>query len=82
MSLFYKQGFFEHENQLLENIDKIRHIPAIIVHGRYDVVCPIDSAWELHKRWPEAEFKIIEDAGHSLSEKGIQKALMESLQTS
>ena len=76
---FTNKGFFEKEDQLLDGVDKIRHIPTIIVHGRYDVVCPLESAWELAKRWPEAEFKIIEDAGHSLSEDGIRRALMEAL---
>ena len=73
---FLNKGFFESDNYLLDNVDKIRHIPAIIVQGRYDVVCPAESAWELHKRWPEAELKIIDDAGHSLSEKGITSALI------
>tara|TARA_R110002072_G_scaffold1989_1_gene16235 strand:+ start:9516 stop:10502 length:987 start_codon:yes stop_codon:yes gene_type:complete len=75
---FTNRGFFESDNFLLENIDKIRKIPAIIVQGRYDVVCPPESAWELHRAWPEAEFKIIQDAGHSLSENGIQKVLIEA----
>lgn len=76
---FINKGFFKEENELLNGIDKIRNIPAVIVHGRYDVVCPLESAWELHKKWPEAEFKIIDDAGHSLSEKGIQSFLLEAL---
>lgn len=75
---FLNKGFFKTDNYLLDNIDKIRDIPAIIVQGRYDVVCPAESAWELHKKWPEAEFKIIDDAGHSLSEKGITSALIEA----
>ena len=62
---FINAGFFRSPNQLLENIDKIRDIPAIIVQGRYDVVCPPMTAWELHKAWPEADFQIIPGAGHS-----------------
>jgi len=62
---FVNAGFFHSPNQLLENIDKIRDIPAIIVQGRYDVVCPPMTAWELHKAWPEADFQIIPGAGHS-----------------
>ena len=62
---FVNAGFFRSPNQLLENIDKIRDIPAIIVQGRYDVVCPPMTAWELHKAWPEADFQIIPGAGHS-----------------
>ena len=56
---FVNRGFFSHENQLLDGVDKLRGIPAVIVHGRYDVVCPIDTAWELHRRWPEADFRVV-----------------------
>ena len=72
-------SFFPSENYLIENIDKIRHIPTVIVQGRYDVVCPIASAWELHKAMPEAEFIVVPDAGHSVSEKGITSALVEAM---
>lgn len=68
---FVNKGFLEHENQLLEDVHKIRHIPGVIVQGRYDVVCPPETAWELHKAWPEAELKIVPDAGHSATEPGI-----------
>ncbi|BAZ45452.1 proline iminopeptidase [Chondrocystis sp. NIES-4102] len=73
---FMNKGFFKTENQLLENIDRIRHIPAVIVQGRYDVVCPMISAWQLHQAWQEAEFIVIADAGHSVTEPGIQDALI------
>jgi proline iminopeptidase len=73
---FVNHAFFESENYLVENIGKIRHIPAVIVQGRYDVVCPMMSAWELHRAWPEAEFEIIPDAGHSATEPGIVGALI------
>lgn len=76
---FINKGFFDSDEYLLENIDKIKHIPAIIVQGRYDVVCPMMSAWELHKKWPEAKFQVIQDAGHSLTESGITKALISAL---
>ena len=75
---FVNKGFFEREDQLLLNVDKIRHIPAIIVQGRYDVVCPMVSAWELHKAWKEAEFIVVPDAGHSMTEPGIQTALIDA----
>lgn len=75
---FVNKGFFEREDQLLLNIDKIRHIPAVIVQGRYDVVCPMVSAWELHKVWSEAEFIVVPDAGHSMTEPGIQSALIDA----
>lgn len=73
---FMNKGFFETEDQLLLNVDRIRHIPAVIVQGRYDVVCPMISAWELHCAWPEAEFIVIGDAGHSMMEPGICSALI------
>ncbi|EQC45577.1 prolyl aminopeptidase [Bacteriovorax sp. Seq25_V] len=75
---FTNKGFFECDDQILRDVDKIRHIPAIIVQGRYDVVCPMTSAWDLHRAWPEAKFEIIQDAGHSLSEKGIRSCLIEA----
>lgn len=73
---FMNKGFFTEDNFLLNNVDKIRHIPTIIVQGRYDVVCPSESAWALHRAFPEAEFHLIADAGHSLSESGITDALI------
>jgi proline iminopeptidase len=73
---FVNRGFFERDNQLLENIERIRHLPGIIVQGRYDVVCPMISAWELHRAWQSAEFMVIDDAGHSVSEPGIKDALI------
>ena len=76
---FMNNSFFPTENYLIENIDKIRHIPTVIVQGRYDVVCPCVSAWELHKAFPEADLQIISDAGHSISEKGITSALVEAM---
>jgi len=75
---FVNRGFFDTDNYLIEQVSKIRHLPAIIVHGRYDVVCPVENAWELHQAWPEAELRIIADAGHSLSEVGITDALIEA----
>ncbi len=76
---FMNNSFFPSENYLLENVDKIRHIPTVIVQGRYDVVCPIRSAWDLHKALPEAEFIIVKDAGHSVSEPGITSALVNAM---
>ncbi len=75
---FVNRGFFTHENQLLDGVDKIRRIPAVIVQGRYDVVCPIDTAWELHRRWPEADFRVVVDAGHSAYEPGITAELVQA----
>lgn len=75
---FVNHGFFETQDQLLRGVDHIRHLPAVIVQGRYDVVCPMISAWELHQAWQEAEFIIVPDAGHSMTEPGIQTALLEA----
>jgi len=74
---FTNRGFFDTDEWLLENVDKIRHIPTVIVQGRYDVVCPMISAWELHRAFPEADFEIVQDAGHSMTEKGIAAKLVE-----
>jgi proline iminopeptidase len=75
---FVNNAFFETDNWLIENIGRIRHIPGVIVQGRYDVVCPAMSAWDLHKAWPEAKFVIVPDAGHAVSEPGIVSALVEA----
>ena len=73
---FVNKGFFATDDQLLRNVGRIRHIPCTIVQGRYDVVCPMQSAWDLHSAWPEAEFKIVPDAGHSAFEPGITHELI------
>ena len=73
---FVNGGFFETDDQILRDIDRIRHIPATIVQGRYDVVTPMRSAHDLHKAWPEAKFVIVDDAGHAASEPGIIDALL------
>ena len=68
---FVNNGFLEQEDQLLRGVRRIRHIPAVIVQGRYDVVCPMRTAWDLHRAWPEAGFRLVADAGHSALEPGI-----------
>ena len=75
---FVNKGFFNDENQLLENIDSIRHIPCKIIQGRYDIVCPISSAWELSTKWPEAEFLVASNSGHSAFEEEITKLLIDA----
>ncbi|MCC7200017.1 MAG: prolyl aminopeptidase [Gammaproteobacteria bacterium] len=67
---FVNGGFFRREDQLLADVGRIRHIPGVIVQGRYDVVCPMMSAWALHQAWPEAAFHVVPDAGHSAMEAG------------
>jgi proline iminopeptidase len=67
---YFVNGGFMEEDQLIKNVDRIRNIPAVIVQGRYDVVCPATSAWELAEAWPEADLRIVADAGHSAFEPG------------
>jgi len=74
---FINKGFFKSDDWILDNIYKIKNIPNIIIQGRYDVVCPMRSAWDLHKKWKKSNLIIISDAGHSMLEKGIQKKLIE-----
>jgi proline iminopeptidase len=75
---FFINQLFLEEAQLLKNAHKIRNIPGVIVQGRYDMVCPTASAWDLHKAWPEAKLEIIPDAGHSATEPGIIDALVKA----
>ena len=73
---FVNRGFFRSDTQLLDDVDRIRHLPGVIVQGRYDVVCPMDTAWQLHRRWPEARLVVVPDAGHAAFEPGIAVALI------
>jgi proline iminopeptidase len=73
---FVNRGFMDSDDQLLRDIERIRHIPAVIVQGRYDVVCPMRSAWDLHRAWPEAELRIVADAGHSAFEPATTRELV------
>ena len=76
---FVNKGFLEHENQLIETgIDIIRHIPTTIVQGRYDIVCPMATAWELSKNWPEAKLIIAPSSGHTAFEKEITHELIKA----
>jgi proline iminopeptidase len=73
---FVNGGFVEGGRALLANVDRIRKIPGVIVQGRYDVVCPMQSAWDLHRAWPEADLRIVPDAGHSAFEPAIAHELV------
>ncbi|MDN5864811.1 MAG: prolyl aminopeptidase [Gammaproteobacteria bacterium] len=75
---FVHGGFFEHDDQLLRNAGRIRDIPGVIVQGRHDVVCPMRSAWDLHRAWPEADLRVVPDAGHSAFEPGNTHELIEA----
>jgi proline iminopeptidase len=74
---FVNRGFLKTDDQLLRNARRLRKIPAVIVQGRYDVVCPATSAWALHRAWPEAKLIVVPDAGHSMTEPGNRGALIE-----
>ncbi len=73
---FVNHGWLDGERALLANVASIRHLPTVIVQGRYDVVCPMESAWALHRAWPEAELRVVEDAGHAAHEPGILHELV------
>lgn len=75
---YFKNGVLAPEKSLLNRIDSFRHIPAVIVQGRYDVICPIQTAWKLHRLWPEAELVIVPDAGHSSLDPGIRSRLIQA----
>lgn len=75
---FMNKGFFPEDNYLLNHCHRFAHIPGVIVQGRYDMPCPVRSAWDLHKLWKRSELKIIPDAGHSASEMGIIDALVQA----
>jgi proline iminopeptidase len=73
---FVHRGFLDADDQLLRDVPRIRHLPAVIVQGRYDVVCPAESAWALHRAWPEAELVITADSGHSAFDAANSRALV------
>lgn len=76
---YFRNHIFLPEDFLLKNLDRIRRIPAFIVQGRYDLVCPIRTADDLTQAWPEASYQVIPDAGHAKSEPGIRKALLDGM---
>jgi len=73
---YFMNNSFLEPNQILNETQRLHAIPGVIVHGRYDVVCPLEQAWELHQAWPESRLQVIQDAGHSASEPGIIDALV------
>jgi len=75
---FVNGGFFDYDGQIIKEATKIQHIPGIIVQGRYDMVCPMKSAWDLHQVWTNSQLKVIQDAGHSFSEIGILSELVKA----
>ncbi|MCX7384840.1 MAG: prolyl aminopeptidase [Alphaproteobacteria bacterium] len=75
---FQNNSFFATDNWLIENVHRIRHIPGVIIHGRYDMVCPIRNAWDLHRAWPEAGLHIVPDAGHGGMEAGNMLRMLQA----
>lgn len=73
---FHNHGFFEYDGQLVTEAHRLKDIPGVIIQGRYDVVTPMETAWALHKAWPQAEFVIVPDAGHATTEPGIADAII------
>ena len=77
---FQHRGFFETDDHLLRNADRLADIAGVIVHGRYDMCTPLVNAWHLKKAWPQADLRIVEDAGHAMSEPGIAHELISATQ--
>ena len=77
---YFINGIFLPDNALLDRIDRIRHIPGTIVQGRYDVICPIITADRLRRAWPDADYVVVPDAGHSAMEPGVRKALVQAME--
>ena len=75
---YFVNNAFLRPNQLLDNIGRLAGIPGVIVHGRYDVICPLENAWQLHKAWPGSELSIIAEAGHSAAEPATRARLVEA----
>ncbi len=75
---YFVNDIFLRPNQILNEAHRLKNIPGVIVHGRYDVVCPLENAWDLRRAWPEARLEIVPDAGHSASEPGIVNALIQA----
>lgn len=75
---YFRSNTFRPEDKLLRDVDRIRRLPATIVQGRYDIVCPIISADALRRAWPEADYRVVPDAGHSALEPGVRAALVEA----
>jgi proline iminopeptidase len=73
---FVNDGFMASDGWLLSRVDRFRHLPGVIVQGRYDVVCPMRTAWELHRAWPESELHVAETSGHAATEAEISELLV------
>ena len=76
---YFRNNLFDPEDRLLRELHRVRHIPAAIIQGRYDIVCPTVTADDLRRRWPEAQYAVVPNAGHSAMEPGIRAALVEAM---
>jgi proline iminopeptidase len=76
---FTHAAFLDYDGQILDRIQRIAHIPGVIVQGRYDMICPPENAWKLARAWPNAELKMVRNAGHALSEPGISAELVRAM---
>ena len=77
---FINKCWWRSDNQLIEDVGRVRHIPTVIIHGRYDVVCPVKNAFDLHAAFPEADLRIVPDAGHAFDEPGILRELTSAVE--
>lgn len=77
---YFTHNAYLRPNQLIDDASRLTGIPGVIVHGRYDLICPLENAWQLHEAWPGSELSIIADAGHSAAEPGTRKRLVEATQ--
>lgn len=73
---YFKNHVIAPQNSLIGNIDKFRHVPAVIIHGRYDVICPLSTAYRLHQAWPEADYIVVPDGGHAAMDPAIRSRLI------
>ncbi|XP_065198589.1 probable proline iminopeptidase [Sycon ciliatum] len=76
---FVNKGFFSSDNYIIDNVHRIEHIPCTIVQGRYDMVCPVRTAYDLHRNWPGSKLVIVPDGAHSRSEPGMKQELLEAV---
>jgi proline iminopeptidase len=76
---FSNAGFLHMDGQILANMGRIAHIPGVIVQGRYDMICPPQSAYSIHQTWPNSDLIMVRNAGHALSEPGISAALVKTM---
>ncbi|PZQ45698.1 MAG: prolyl aminopeptidase, partial [Micavibrio aeruginosavorus] len=75
---YFRNEKLSSEKSLLRQVDRFRAIPSIIIHGRYDIICPLSTAYRLHQLWPEADYVVVPDGGHSSMDPAIRSRLIEA----